>query len=166
VEESTHVAPMRLAIELARRAIDVGEVPVGAVVVHEGRVIGQAHNLRESWNDPTAHAERVALTLAGRALGTWRLDGCTLYVTLEPCSMCAGAIVQARIARVVYGAADPKTGSCRSLYRLADDPRFPHRAEVVAGIMADECGALLSQFFQARRPNRLALSPSEGCLSG
>jgi len=148
------VEPMRRALELAREAMTLGEVPVGAVVIHNGQILAEAFNLRETRNDPTAHAERLALTLAGQALGTWRLEGCTLYVTLEPCSMCAGAIVQARIARVIYGAADPKAGSCRSLYRLADDPRFPHRAEVLGGVLAEDSAALLSQFFQSRRSAR------------
>src|SRR5690348_14115909 len=124
---------MRQALTMAGEAMRVGEIPVGAVVVRSGRVVSQAFNLRETLRDPTAHAERMALTLAGRALRTWRLDGCTLYVTLEPCPMCAGAIVQGRIDRVVFGAADPKAGACRSLYRIASDPRLHHRAEVLGG---------------------------------
>ncbi len=157
-------SPMRLALALAEEAMTLGEVPVGAVIVHRGRVLSQAFNLRETLSDPTAHAERLALTLAGRSLGTWRLDECTLFVTLEPCPMCAGAIVQSRIARVVYGASDPKAGACRSLYRLLDDPRLNHRAEVVAGVMAELCGELLSRFFQERRAARAVAreSPSEG----
>src|SRR5215218_6751474 len=134
---------MRRALALAREALTLGEVPVGAVVVRGGRVLSQAHNLRETLADPTAHAERLALTLAGRALGTWRLDGCTLYVTLEPCPKCAGAIVQARIARVIYGAPDPKAGACSTLYRIADDPRLNHRADVRGGLLAEDCGAIL-----------------------
>ena len=122
-------------VALAREAWRLGEVPVGSVVTFQGRLIAQAFNLRETLNDPTAHAERLALTLAGRSLGTWRLDECTLYVTLEPCPMCAGAIVQGRLGRLVYGADDPKAGACRSLYRLADDPRLNHRARVVAGLL-------------------------------
>lgn len=158
---------MRRALELAREAMRLGEVPVGAVVMQEGRVIAEAFNLRETLRDPTAHAERLALTLAGRALGSWRLDGCCLYVTLEPCSMCAGAIVLSRIPTVIYGATDPKAGACRSLYRLADDPRLNHRATVLGGYLEDECGAVLREFFAARRPRRTATeSPSEGCLSG
>jgi tRNA(adenine34) deaminase len=148
------VASMRLALALAREAMALGEVPVGAVVVRDGQVIAQAYNLRETLEDPTAHAERLALALAGRALGTWRLDGCLLYVTLEPCPMCAGAIVQGRITEVVYGADDPKAGACRSLYRIADDPRLNHRANVRAGLLAEECGAILTEFFRARRPRR------------
>ncbi|HMB06746.1 MAG TPA: tRNA adenosine(34) deaminase TadA [Isosphaeraceae bacterium] len=145
---------MRLALALAREALALGEVPVGAVVVRDGQILAQAYNRRETLNDPTAHAERLALTLAGRALGSWRLDFCTLYATLEPCPMCAGAIVQGRIARVVFGAADPKAGACGSLYRLVTDPRFNHRAQVTAGVLEAECGELLTQFFQGRRPNR------------
>jgi tRNA(adenine34) deaminase len=145
---------MRLALALGREAWALGEIPVGAVVVRDGRILAQAYNLRETLNDPTAHAERLALTLAGRALGSWRLERCTLYATLEPCPMCAGAIVQSRIARIVFGAADPKAGACRSLYRLVTDPRFNHRARVTAGVLEVECGELLTQFFQGRRPNR------------
>jgi len=145
---------MRRALDLAREALAVEEVPVGAVVVRDGRIVSQAYNLRETLNDPTAHAERLALTLAGRALGTWRLTGCTLYATLEPCPMCAGAMVQGRIERVVFGAADPKAGACGSLYRLVTDPRFNHRVRVTAGVLGEECGELLSQFFQGRRPGR------------
>ena len=163
---------MRRALDLARQAQALGEVPVGAVVARDGRVLSQAFNLRETLSDPSAHAERLALTLAGRSLGTWRLEGCTLYVTLEPCPMCAGAIVQSRIARVVFGALDPKAGACTSLYRIATDPRMNHRAIVTPGVLADECGAILSEFFRARRPSptpRIASPcerPPEGCLSG
>ncbi len=144
-------AMMSRALELAAEARDLGEVPVGALVVRSGRIIAQAYNLRETLHDPTAHAERLALTRAGRALASWRLDGCILYVTLEPCAMCAGAIVLSRIARLVYGATDPKAGACESLYRLASDPRLNHRPEITAGIMAAECGEILSEFFQERR---------------
>jgi tRNA(adenine34) deaminase len=167
---SQDLEAMRLALTLAREAARLGEVPVGAVVVRSGRVVSQAFNLRETLNDPTAHAERVALTLAGRALGTWRLDGCTLYVTLEPCPMCAGAIVQSRIARVVYGAPDPKAGACDSLYRIVSDPRLNHRAAVTAGVLKEECGAVLTDFFLGRRHSKLPRPhdglASEGCLSG
>ena len=157
-------AAMRLALSLAREAYDCGEVPVGAVIVREGRIVAQAYNLRETLHDPTAHAERIALTLAGKALGSWRLDGCTLYVTLEPCVMCAGAIVQSRIDRVVYGAKDPKAGACDSLYRIVSDPRLNHRAKITPGVLEDECGALLTQFFSDRRKEFATFS--EGCLSG
>jgi tRNA(adenine34) deaminase len=155
IDESTRAADeaaMELALEQAALAFDQGEVPVGAVVVLDGRIISRAFNLRETRSDPTAHAERLALTLAGEALGTWRLDGCTLYVTLEPCPMCAGAIVQARVARVVYGAADPKAGACDSLYRIVADPRLNHRAAITRGVLTERCGAILSRFFQERRP--------------
>jgi tRNA(adenine34) deaminase len=153
--DSRDLEMMRQALVLAREAFEIGEVPVGALVVREGRIISQAYNLRETLHDPTAHAERVALTLAGRSLGRWRLDGCTLYVTLEPCPMCAGAISLSRIDRLVYGAFDAKAGACRSLYRLIDDPRFSHRIEQSSGVLADECGAILSEFFQNRRAPRV-----------
>jgi tRNA(adenine34) deaminase len=128
------------------------EVPVGAVVLGpDGAPLARAHNQRESDADPTAHAEIVAIRAAGRALGSWHLDGCTLVVTLEPCTMCAGAVVAARIARVVYGAADPKAGAAGSLWDVLRDRRLNHRAEVVGGILAEECGALLQEFFAQRR---------------
>jgi len=152
--DAADLGMMRRAIALAREAMALGEVPVGSVVTFRGRLIAQAFNLRETLDDPTAHAERLALTLAGRALGSWRLDECTLYVTLEPCPMCAGAIVLGRLGRLVYGADDPKAGACRSLYRLADDPRLNHRATVVAGLLEEECGALLREFFRGRRASR------------
>jgi len=155
------VAVMQRALELARQAMLLGEVPVGAVVTQGGRIIAEGFNLRETLCDPTAHAERIALTLAGRALGTWRLDQCTLYVTLEPCPMCAGAIVQGRVARVVYGATDPKAGACHTLYQIANDPRLNHRALVEAGLLAEECGAILSSFFQDRRPKREGAKPEK-----
>ena len=129
-----------------------GEVPVGAVVLGPaGAPLARAHNQRESDADPTAHAEIVAIRAAARALGSWHLDGCTLVVTLEPCTMCAGAVVAARIARVVYGAADPKAGAAGSLWDVLRDRRLNHRAEVVGGILAEECGALLREFFAERR---------------
>ena|SRR5687767_6552871 len=142
---------MRRALEQARAALTEDEVPIGAVIVHEGRVIGAAHNQRETLRDPTAHAEMISITQAAAALGSWRLEGCTLYVTLEPCPMCAGAIVQARIDTVVYGAADPKAGAVESLYQLLADDRLNHRCDVVSGVLAEECGRLLSDFFQAKR---------------
>ena len=138
-------------------ALEAGEVPVGAVVVHydtadgAGRVIGAAYNQREQLRDPTAHAEMIAITQAAGALGSWRLTDCTLYVTLEPCPMCAGAIVLARLPRLVYGAADPKAGAVASLYQLVNDPRLNHRAEVVADVLIEPCGEILSRFFQQRR---------------
>jgi tRNA(adenine34) deaminase len=145
---------MRRALAMAREAQAAGEIPVGAVVVKDGLVVAEAYNLREALSDPTAHAERLALTRAGLSLGSWRLDGCTLYVTLEPCPMCAGAIVQSRIERVVFGAADPKAGACVSLYRLVTDPRFNHRVQLTAGVLRDSCRAILTEFFQERRPRR------------
>jgi tRNA(adenine34) deaminase len=142
---------MHTALQEAQAALEEDEVPIGAVIVHGGRVIARAHNQREQLRDPTAHAEMIAITQAAAALASWRLEDCTLYVTLEPCPMCAGAIVQARIPQVVYGAADPKAGAVRSLYRLLDDLRLNHRAEVVPGVMAEACGQILSRFFQTQR---------------
>jgi len=142
---------MENALDLARQAAQMGEIPVGALVVRDRAIVSRAFNLRETLHDPTAHAERIALTLAGRALGSWRLEGCTLYATLEPCAMCAGAVVQSRIRRLVYGAVDRKAGACRSLYRLIDDRRMNHRVELTSGILAEECGEILSLFFHDRR---------------
>jgi tRNA(adenine34) deaminase len=149
---------MRRAIALAREARNLGEVPVGAVIARQGVVVAQAHNLRETLHDPTAHAERLALAWAGRAIGSWRLDECVLYATLEPCTMCAGAIVLSRIGRLVYGATDPKAGACESLYSLVTDPRLNHRALITPGVLAEECGEILTEFFQERRGFRKILS--------
>ncbi len=148
---SLHDEWMRLALLEAQQAFDEGEVPVGAVIVHEQRVIASAHNQRETLNDPTAHAEMVAITQAAEALGAWRLLDCTLYVTLEPCPMCAGAIVQARLPTVVYGTTDPKAGACHTLYQITEDPRLNHRATVLGGVLADECRTILQQFFAQQR---------------
>jgi len=142
---------MRLALAEAGTAADEGEVPVGCVVVHDGRVIGRAHNRREALNDPTAHAEMIALTQAGAALGTWHLDGVVVYCTVEPCCMCAGAMVNARVSRVVYGVADPKSGACGSIFDVPREPRLNHRFEVLGGVMEAECLALLREFFRAKR---------------
>ena len=142
---------MRLALDQARAAFEMDEVPVGAVVVHNERVIAEAHNQRETLNDPTAHAEMIAITQAAEALGSWRLIDCTLYVTLEPCPMCAGAIVQARLPTVLFGATDPKAGGCQSLYAITNDERLNHRAIVVGGVLEQECGRILSEFFQQQR---------------
>ena len=142
---------MRMALEEAEQALREAEVPVGAVITHEDRVIAAAHNQREQLHDPTAHAEMIAVTQAAEALNSWRLEGCTLYVTLEPCPMCAGAIVQARMPVVVYGAPDPKTGAVRSLFRLLDDPRLNHRCMIVSGVLAEPCGAILTRFFDQQR---------------
>jgi len=142
---------MRLALRAAAEAHAVGEVPVGAVIFAEDELIGRAYNQRETLQDPTAHAEMLAITQAAAALGTWRLEGCCLYVTLEPCPMCAGAIAQARLRRLVYGAPDPRIGACGSVLNIFACERINHTVEVVAGILADECGILLRQFFAERR---------------
>jgi tRNA(adenine34) deaminase len=142
---------MRRALDEARAAEAHDDVPVGAVVVRDGEVVATGHNRREADDDPTAHAEMIAIRAAAAALGSWRLDGCTLVVTLEPCTMCAGAIVLARVPRVVYGATDPKAGAAGSLWDVLDDPRLNHRCEVTTGVLADQCGELLRSFFRARR---------------
>jgi len=142
---------MRLALREAEAAAAEDEVPIGAVIVRAGAVIAAAHNQREQLHDPTAHAEMIAITQAASVLGDWRLEGCTLYVTLEPCPMCAGAIVLARIPRVVYGAADPKAGAAHTLYQLLSDPRLNHRADVTPAVLAAECGAVLTGFFEQKR---------------
>jgi tRNA(adenine34) deaminase len=147
----THDHYMRLALQQAEAALAADEVPVGAVIVHEERVIAAAHNQRETLSDPTAHAEMIAITQAAAALEDWRLEECTLYVTLEPCIMCAGAIVLARIPTVVYGATDPKAGAVQSLYHLLNDDRLNHRCQVVPGVLAQPCGELLTRFFQEQR---------------
>ena len=142
---------MELALEQAAAAARWAEVPVGAVVVHEGQVVGQGHNRRELDQDPLAHAELLALRQAARHLGSWRLSGCTLYVTLEPCPMCAGALINARVERLVYGCADPKAGAVRTLFALCEDPRLNHRLEVTRGVLAGRCSGILSEFFSALR---------------
>jgi len=142
---------MQEALRAARAALEADEVPVGCVIVHEDRIVGRAHNQRETLRDPTAHAEMIALTQAAGALETWRLGGCTLYVTLEPCAMCAGAMVLGRIDRLVYGATDPKAGAVESVFRLLDEPRLNHKVEVTNGVLAAECGAVLSDFFRTKR---------------
>ena len=142
---------MRLALDEAQRGLEAGEVPVGAVVVRDGLILGRAHNTPVRLADPTAHAEIIALREAGRRLGNYRLPGATLYVTVEPCPMCCGAALHARLARVVYGALDPKAGAVESLYRLLDDARLNHRVEAAGGVLAEECGAVLRRFFAAKR---------------
>ena len=142
---------MQQALAEAQRALDEDEVPIGAVIVHGERIVASAHNQREQLRDPTAHAEMIAITQAAQALGSWRLEGCTLYVTLEPCPMCAGAIVQARIPLVVYGAVDPKAGAVSTLFQLLTDRRLNHQAQIVSGVLADRCGELLTRFFAAQR---------------
>jgi tRNA(adenine34) deaminase len=146
-----HVKFMQQALAEARLAMEENEVPVGAVIVHQGQVIATAHNQREQFQDPTAHAEMLAITQAAEFLGSWRLENCTLFVTLEPCPMCAGAILQARVPTVVYGASDPKAGAVRSLFRLLEDNRLNHTCEVIPDILADPCGTILSEFFKHRR---------------
>ena len=146
-----HDELMGLAIAEAVAALAHDDVPVGAVVARDGRVIACGRNRRQVDADPTAHAEILALRTAAAAIGTWHLEGCELVVTLEPCAMCAGAVVLSRIDRVVYGATDPKAGAVRSLMRIADDERLNHRAQVIAGVRAEECGALLRDFFTTRR---------------
>jgi len=142
---------MRLALAEAEAAAADGEVPVGCLVVHDGRIIGRGRNARQRLKDPTAHAEMVAITAAASALGDWRLEGCTLYVTLEPCPMCMGACLNARIPRVVYGASEPKAGACGSIVDLRAPPGFNHRVEVLGGILAPACAELLVRFFRSRR---------------
>ena len=147
-----HFAHMEMALDEARAAAAEDEVPIGAVIVSfQQGVIGRAHNQREGLHDPTAHAEMIAITQAAAALRSWRLDGCVLYVTLEPCPMCAGAVVQARLPLVVYGCADPKAGACDTLDRITTDPRLNHRAQVIGGVLADRCAGILSTFFEGKR---------------
>ncbi len=147
-----HVAHMEMALEEAEIAAEQDEVPVGAVIVSfQQGVIGRAHNERERLCDPTAHAEMIAITQAAQALRSWRLEDCALYVTLEPCPMCAGAIVQARLPLVVYGTTDPKAGACDTLFQITSDPRLNHRAQVIRGVLADRCGAVLTDFFTKKR---------------
>lgn len=147
----THDHFMRLALQQAEQALAEDEVPVGAVIVCGGRVIAAAHNQREQLNDPTAHAEMLAITQAAQALEDWRLEECTLYVTLEPCIMCSGAILQARVPRVIYGATDPKAGAVQTMYHLLSDARLNHRCEILGGVHAADCGGILTRFFQAQR---------------
>lgn len=145
---------MAHALQLARDASQVREVPVGAVVVHNGAVIAAAHNRRELDQDPTAHAELIAMREAARVLGTWRLEGCTVYVTLEPCPMCAGAMVLSRIARCVYGCTDPRGGFLGTLGDLSQDPRLNHRFDVTSGVYAEECANQLRTFFRKLREEK------------
>ncbi len=147
----TDLGYMQLALELAREAARLGEVPVGAVAVYQDRVIGQGYNRRELDRDPFAHAEVLALRQAARERGEWRLSGVTLYVTLEPCAMCAGAMVQGRVQRLVFGTLDPKAGAVGSLYNLVEDARHNHRLEVQSGVLAGPCGEILKDFFRALR---------------
>ncbi len=149
-----HHRHMQAALKEAQRAYDEGEVPVGCVIVHDGQIIGKAHNQRETLQDPTAHAEVLAITQAANHLGSWRLEGARLYVTLEPCPMCAGAIILARLEAVYFGATDPKAGCCGTLMNLLADSRFNHMPELHSGLLADECGAILTSFFREIRQRR------------
>jgi tRNA(adenine34) deaminase len=142
---------MRIALGEARAAALAGDVPIGAVVIRDGSVIAKAHNERERAHDPTAHAEILALRAAAEAQSSWRLDDCTVVATLEPCAMCAGALVLARVARLVFGAGDPKAGACGSLYNLLADPRLNHEVPITRGVLEDECAQLLTDFFGTRR---------------
>lgn len=150
----SHEDFMALAILEAKKAEALGEVPIGAIIVRDGLVIARAHNLRESEASPLAHAEILAIDQASRELGAWRLSGCSLYVTLEPCPMCAGAIIQSRIDQVIYGAADTKAGCAGSLMNLLADDRFNHQPELISGVLAEECGLLLKDFFRRLRKSK------------
>ncbi|MST71574.1 tRNA adenosine(34) deaminase TadA [Olsenella sp. CA-Schmier-601-WT-1] len=153
---------MRIALEEAASAASEGEVPIGAIVVCDGKIVSRAHNRRETDADPSAHAEFSALVSASQALGRWRLTGCTVYVTLEPCLMCAGLMVNARVDRCVYGAPDPKGGALGTLYDVSHDPRLNHEFEVTPGVLGDECARALRDFFRARRAERKALRSAAG----
>ncbi|SFF35103.1 tRNA(adenine34) deaminase [Paenibacillus catalpae] len=154
IREQEDQAWMRLAIEEAKKAEQIGEVPIGAILVKDGEIVGRGYNLREINHDPTAHAEMVAIREACERLGAWRLLDCTLYVTLEPCPMCAGAIVQSRVKRVVYGTGDPKAGCAGTLMNLLQEPRFNHETELTSGILQTECAELLTNFFRNLRNKR------------
>jgi tRNA(adenine34) deaminase len=161
------VAAMTEAIGEARSALDTGDVPVGAIVIDpDGRIIGRGHNVREAAGDPTGHAEMIAIRSAAATRGSWRLTGATLVVTLEPCTMCAGATVLARLARLVYGAIDPKAGAVGSLWDVVRDPRLNHRVEVVPGVLADGCADLLRSFFATRRGLAVQASDDRDRASG
>jgi tRNA(adenine34) deaminase len=152
---------MEFALEEARSAGSIGEVPVGAIIVRDGRVIAAAHNLTRTSRDPSAHAEMLAIRRAAQQCGDWRLLGCTLYVTLEPCAMCSGAIVLSRVPRLVYGAVDPKAGMAGSLANLVQHPGLNHRVSMTTGVRAEECGAILKEFFRDRRREGLAAGRAE-----
>ncbi|ACS98786.1 tRNA adenosine(34) deaminase TadA [Paenibacillus sp. JDR-2] len=154
IREQEDQAWMQLAIEEAKKAEQIGEVPIGAILVKNGEVVGRGYNLRETNHDPTAHAEMVAIREACERLGAWRLLDCTLYVTLEPCPMCAGAIVQSRVKRVVYGTGDPKAGCAGTLMNLLQEPRFNHETELTSGVLQAECAELLTNFFRNLRNKR------------
>jgi tRNA(adenine34) deaminase len=162
----TDDAAMALALEQARDALAHGDVPVGAVALVDGRPVAARHNERQLTGDPTAHAEILALRDAARALGGWRLSAVTLVVTLEPCPMCAGALVAARLGRLVYGASDPRAGACGTLYNLCCDPRLNHEVPVTAGVRTSECATLLTSFFAAKRGDPPARAPGDGGHTG
>ena len=150
-EHTQDLTFMRMALEEAAKASDVGEVPIAALIAQDSRVLAKAHNYRELWQDPTAHAEIIAIRAAAAALGTWRLTGTTLYVTVEPCAMCIGAIILARVSRVVFGAWDPKGGACGSVFDLTNEPQLNHHVEIVGGLLEEESQTLLQQFFRRLR---------------
>jgi tRNA(adenine34) deaminase len=150
-QESLDKRFMQMAIRQAAIAEENGDVPIGVVIVHESRIIAKAYNERQQLNDPTAHAEIIALTQASEAIGSWRLHGCTIYVTLEPCPMCAGALVLARIDRLVFGTEDPKTGACGSLYNIVQDLRLNHQVQITSGVLMEDCKEQLQTFFHRRR---------------
>lgn len=154
---------MRMALEEARAAYELGEVPIGAVIVdREGNPVSRGHNMRETWKDATAHAEMIALREACRKLNRWRLTGLTLYVTIEPCPMCAGALIMSRMERVVYGSTDSKAGAAESLFNLLENPALNHQAKVTAGVLQEECSAIMKKFFMERREQRK--KESRGCI--
>ena len=154
VDDTTNQHFMRMAIDQAYIAEENGDVPIGCVIVRQGRAIAKAYNQREQLNDPTAHAEIIALTQAAEFIGSWRLSGCDVYVTLEPCPMCAGALVLGRLDRLVYGCDDPRRGACGSLYNIVRDERLNHRLKVTSGILAEQCSEQLRTFFQRRRTEK------------
>lgn len=151
MDKPNHEFYLRECLKEAQKALEEGEVPVGAVMVHEGRIIARAHNQKETLKDPTAHAEMIAITQAAAFLENWRLEGVDLYVTIEPCLMCAGALLQARVKRIIYGTADPKAGGCGSVFNLVNDSRLNHQIEVIPGVLKDECQAILQEFFHQKR---------------
>ncbi|MFZ5446077.1 MAG: tRNA adenosine(34) deaminase TadA [Myxococcota bacterium] len=159
--EDIDVGFMKQALELANEAARLGEVPVGAVAVKEGQIIGRGYNRREIDRDPFSHAELTAMKEAALAIGAWRLSGVTIYVTLEPCAMCAGALVQSRVSRLVFGTMDPKAGAVGSLYNLAQDPRFNHRVDVTSGVLSEACSQALKSFFAGLRARRSAATTTE-----
>ena len=158
-ERTRDLTFMRMALEEAAKAPTVGEVPIAALIVQGGRVLAQAHNYRELWQDPTAHAEIIAIRAAAAALGTWRLTDTSLYVTVEPCSMCIGAIILARVSRIVFGAWDPKGGACGSLFDLPSEPKLNHRVAVTGGVLEQESQALIQKFFKNLRETSPATKP-------